>query len=957
MEFIENAINKAFINHELAASQLYQHRLIINDQKRQLFVQKSLQDELDTCTDFFISVAFVTQAGLCFLKTHFADLAKKGIRGRLITSNYLAFNNPDVFRSLLEIKNIDVRILEQEGFHIKGYLFKQADYHSMIIGSSNLTANALKKNIEWNVRLTSLENGELLIDAKRELEKMWHDATTLTAQWVDDYSKVWSATSKEIVQTKVEEDQAVYSIIRPNSMQQVALENLTKLRDEGRRKGLVISATGTGKTYLSAFDVRNAEPTRMLFIVHREQILKSARDTFKKVLGGPDEDFGILSGNSKDISAKYLFATIQTISMQATLDSFLPDAFDYILIDEVHKAGASSYHEVINHFKPNFLLGMTATPERTDDFNIFELFDYNIAYEIRLQEALEEDLLCPFHYFGVTDYENNGAVIEEGTRFNNLVAEDRVKFIIEKIKYYGVSQHKIKGLVFCSSKEEASTLSDMFNIRGFHTAYLSGDDTIEHRESVITDLEKGDLAYIFTVDVFNEGIDIPSVNQIIMLRQTKSSIIFIQQLGRGLRKHQSKEYVTVIDFIGNYKNNYMIPIALSGDVSQNKDSIRRDTFETNYISGISSINFEAIAKERIFKSIDAAKLDSMRSIRSSYIKLKNRLNRIPLLSDFFEQKSLDPFLIVSGKVNGINTYYDFLLKMDDNADKISNLENKYLMIISREFLTGVRKHDPLLSSEMIKGTIFTRKSIQNLFESNGLDAQTRTVDSVLNTLNLSFFTGKLAEIYQGAELIQSDEMIRLSEGMRKSLSNNIYFKLLLEDLLSTCLKKSDVFDTKKLLTPYQKYRRRDVIRILHWDKQLVDQNIGGYVRKDNEFAIFITLHKGEAFSGAMMAYEDELISPDLLKWYTKASRSMKSPESQAMLNYDKTNLQIHVFMKKSDDEGTDFYYLGRVAPIKDSIKELHKPTNDGKIKSVVEMHLRFLEAVDYKLYKYLINTI
>ena len=957
MEFIENAINKAFINHELAASQLYQHRLIINDRKRQLFVQKSLQDELDTCTDFFISVAFVTQAGLCFLKTHFADLAKKGIRGRLITSNYLAFNNPDVFRSLLEIKNIDVRILEQEGFHIKGYLFKQADYHSMIIGSSNLTANALKKNIEWNVRLTSLENGELLIDAKRELEKMWHDATTLTAQWVDDYSKVWSATSKEIVQTKVEEDQAVYSIIRPNSMQQVALENLTKLRDEGRRKGLVISATGTGKTYLSAFDVRNAEPTRMLFIVHREQILKSARDTFKKVLGGPDEDFGILSGNSKDISAKYLFATIQTISMQATLDSFLPDAFDYILIDEVHKAGASSYHEVINHFKPNFLLGMTATPERTDDFNIFELFDYNIAYEIRLQEALEEDLLCPFHYFGVTDYENNGAVIEEGTRFNNLVAEDRVKFIIEKIKYYGVSQHKIKGLVFCSSKEEASTLSDMFNIRGFHTAYLSGDDTIEHRESVITDLEKGDLAYIFTVDVFNEGIDIPSVNQIIMLRQTKSSIIFIQQLGRGLRKHQSKEYVTVIDFIGNYKNNYMIPIALSGDVSQNKDSIRRDTFETNYISGISSINFEAIAKERIFKSIDAAKLDSMRSIRSSYIKLKNRLNRIPLLSDFFEQKSLDPFLIVSGKVNGINTYYDFLLKMDDNADKISNLENKYLMIISREFLTGVRKHDPLLSSEMIKGTIFTRKSIQNLFESNGLDAQTRTVDSVLNTLNLSFFTGKLAEIYQGAELIQSDEMIRLSEGMRKSLSNNIYFKLLLEDLLSTCLKKSDVFDTKKLLTPYQKYRRRDVIRILHWDKQLVDQNIGGYVRKDNEFAIFITLHKGEAFSGAMMAYEDELISPDLLKWYTKASRSMKSPESQAMLNYDKTNLQIHVFMKKSDDEGTDFYYLGRVAPIKDSIKELHKPTNDGKTKSVVEMHLRFLEAVDYKLYKYLINTI
>ena len=334
---------------------------------------------------------------------------------------------------------------------------------------------------------------------------------------------------------------------------------------------------------------------------------------------------------------------------------------------------------------------MTATPERTDIFNIFELFDYNIAYKIRLQEALEEDLLCPFHYFGVTDYEKDGVIIEETTNFENLVAEERVKFIIEKIQYYGVSRHKIRGLVFCSRKEEAKKLSEIFNNRGFYTDFLSGEDSISKREEVVERLENGELDYIFTVDIFNEGIDIPSVNQIIMLRNTQSSIIFIQQLGRGLRKHGSKDYVTIIDFIGNYKNNYMIPMALSGDMSYNKDSLRKGTFDTSYITGISSINFEAIAKERIYKAIDDVKLDSMKSIKDAYAKLKIRLNRVPMLVDFLEQKSIDPYLIVSGKVSNIKTYYDFLLKNDDAIGKISELENKYLMIISREFLTGVRK--------------------------------------------------------------------------------------------------------------------------------------------------------------------------------------------------------------------------------------------------------------------------
>ncbi len=321
MEFIESAVKKAFLDYKIETSQLHQHKLITNDQKNHVFAQNALQDELDTCTDFFISVAFVTQSGLCYLKTHFADLARKGIRGRLMTSNYLGFNNPDVFRSLLEIENIDVRIVEKEGFHVKGYLFEQNGYHSLIIGSSNLTANALKKNIEWNVRLTSLENGEVLRESKKELERMWHEALPLTEKWVERYAKNWQSLTRDKLVTDVDE-KAIYSVARPNVMQEKALENLANLRSEGKNKGLVISATGTGKTYLSAFDVQQVNPPKMLFIVHREQILKSAIKTFKMVIGGVDEDFGILSGNSKDITAKYLFATVQTISKPQILNLF-----------------------------------------------------------------------------------------------------------------------------------------------------------------------------------------------------------------------------------------------------------------------------------------------------------------------------------------------------------------------------------------------------------------------------------------------------------------------------------------------------------------------------------------------------------------------------------------------------------------------------------------------------------
>lgn len=296
-------------------------------------------------------------------------------------------------------------------------------------------------------------------------------------------------------------------------MQRQALTSLEHLRKQKQDRALLISATGTGKTYLSAFDVQKVKPQRMLFVVHRRNIAINAMNTFKTLI--KDKTMGIFSGDQKEIDKDYLFATIQTIHKKENRELFDPHEFDYIIIDEVHKAGAHTYQELVHYFHPQFLLGMSATPERNDQFDIYKMFHYNIAYEIRLQQAMEYDLLCPFHYYGITDLNIDGKSIDEKSDFNLLIDEKRVDYIIEKIQEYGYSGEKVHGLIFVSRKQEAIELSKLFNQRGFRTLALTGEDSEEKRQIAMDRLESsGDdyLDYIFTVDIFNEGIDIPKVN-------------------------------------------------------------------------------------------------------------------------------------------------------------------------------------------------------------------------------------------------------------------------------------------------------------------------------------------------------------------------------------------------------------------------------------------------------------
>lgn len=582
---IRSGAETAFINQYVDSSLAYQPQFVSNDWSKGKKVLSSIEEELLHCDSFAISVAFLTMGGITPLLQTFAELEQKGIPGKILTTDYLNFTQPDALRKLNGLSNLEVRMyrtdlaaagaddadsqmgVSNEGFHTKGYIFRNGQVYRIIVGSSNMTLTALTKNKEWNTRLVSTENGKYAQDILDEFHTLWTSPHTQTLdECLKDYELAFRI-SKE--QRAISARQHVVSMksykLRPNGMQTAFIDKLNRLREQGAKRALLISATGTGKTYAAAFAMREEKQQRVLFIVHREQIAKQAMASFQRVFGGT-RTCGLLSGNSREFDTDYLFATMNMMAKPEIMQHYDPRHFQTIIIDEVHRVGADSYLRIMDYFKPDLWLGMTASPERTDDFDVFKQFDHNIACEIRLQEALEENLLCPFHYFGITDLTIEGMTIDDETglkNFNLLTSDKRVEYVMEQAAYYGHSGERVKGLIFVSSKKEAAALSEKFNARGWHTLPLTGENSQEAREEAIDRLTNDSrpdcLDYLITVDIFNEGVDIPEINQVLLLRPTQSPIVFVQQLGRGLRKANQKEYVVILDFIGNYNTETLIP--------------------------------------------------------------------------------------------------------------------------------------------------------------------------------------------------------------------------------------------------------------------------------------------------------------------------------------------------------------------------------------------------------------
>lgn len=939
---------------------------VSNDYAQGKKVVATLEMELGRCTSFAFSVAFITMSGITPLLQTFKELEDKGICGKILTTDYLSFSDPRALKKLNEFSNIELRMYrttnENHGFHTKGYLFERSDgSFRALIGSSNLTGSAISVNKEWNTRVAAMPDGELMKDILDEFSRFWHKGCPLDA-FIETYEALYKEKQLMIRANDVVSMDQVR--LEPNCMQTQFVKNLTEIISSGKTRALLISATGTGKTYASAFAMRHEQPGRVLFLAHREQVLKQSIKTYKRVFG-KTKTFGLLSGNSSDKDTDYLFATMQTMSKEQVLSSFDPTTFSTVIIDEVHRAGSQSYLTILDYFKADFFLGMTASPDRPDGFDIYGLFDNNIAYEIRLQQALEEDLLCPFHYFGITDLQIDGSEIDDETGLKNfqyLVSEARVSYIIEKAEYYGYSGDRVRGLIFCSRKDEARELSTKFNEKGFRTTFLSGEDSQEVREMAVSRLSSNSpsseeaLDYIFTVDIFNEGVDIPNVNQVIMLRPTESPIIFVQQLGRGLRKSLDKDYVVVLDFIGNYTNNYMIPLALSGDRSGSKDAIRKYVMEgIRVIPGASSIHFDEISRERIFRSIDQSRT-SLKMLKSSYQILKHKLGRIPDMVDFQDHSEIDPMLFVESQ----GSYHAFLKKADDEYEiQFSQDKELVLEYVSKFIANGMRSHELLILKDLLFVGLASKASLKTgLYEYCAVSLTDDDYSSAKRIMNKSFINSRSdKKKYDSIELVSISENSNdlISSHQFQSMLEDDSFKLVLLDIIQFGLQRNkEKYDNKEgNLTLYEKYTRKDVCRLLNWSQD-DSSTIYGYRVKYNTCPIFVTYNKEDDISSSTQ-YEDAFIDQRTFSWMTRSRLTLESDEVKRIINADELNIDIHLFIKQSNDEGSDFYYMGKAHsfnPTQTTILD-----DNGKRLPIVNIQLRLETPVREDLYEYFVNNL
>ncbi len=981
----------AYIDGSVVSSDIYRPQFVSNNHKEGKKVLSSIEDELLACESFQISVAFITMSGITPLLQVLKELEKKNIRGEILTTNYLNFSEPRALKKLNDLSNITLKMYDveiaDEGFHTKGYIFRKDEIYRIIIGSSNITSAALTSNREWNTKLISTEQGEVTKEIVTEFNELWNSKYALSFEdFYENYKARYSIIKRQRRIAKQEEITSIEKYkLQPNSMQVGFISNLKKILEAGEDRALLISATGTGKTYASAFAMRELGFKRVLFLVHRGQLARQTKRSYEKVFAN-SVSMGLVGAGYHEYNADYVFATVQTLNRDEHLLQYKKDAFDCIVLDEAHHVPADTYQKIMKHFTPKLWLGMTATPDKRDDNvegrNVYELFNYQIAYEIRLQQAMEEKLLCPFHYFGITDLSIIGDSGDSDRDFSMLTSDERVKHIITQADYYGYSGEKVKGLIFCSSIKETEELSAKFNqMRNpstghyFRTIALNGSASESERQNSFERLamneddatsENQPLDYIFSVEILNEGVDIVEVNQVIMLRPTQSPIVFIQQLGRGLRKANGKEYVVILDFIGNYNNNFMIPIALSGDRTYNKDNIRRYLMEGGrVIPGASTVHFDEISRKRIFASVDNANFSDIKLIKENYTNLKNKLGRIPYLRDFDDHGEMDVIRIFDN--SSLGSYYKFLVKYEKEYKvRLSEEEEKVIEFVSKKLANGKRIQELQLLNRMLayahgmsKLGLFAGLSAD--MKVYGKEISQDQKDNIVNVMTNEFPAGSSKKTYSQCVFIEKEGMdYKPTTAFLKMLSNDAFYTVLKELVdfgVSRYERDYRHSYAQTDLVLYQKYTYEDVCRLLNWEQNEVPLNIGGYKfdKKTKTFPVFINYDKSDDISDTTK-YEDHFVQGfrDRLIAISKSGRSLQSEDVQNFLKAKERGIQVELFVRKNKDDkiSKEFYYLGHMTA-SGKTKEFTMPNTE---KSAVEIEWILDVPVREDIYEYIVNS-
>ena len=976
------------------------NELIINEKVkfRNFFIY--LKQELLNCKKFYFIVSFIKYSGIQLLISTLDELEKQGIQGEIITSVYLNITDSKALRKLLSYKNIKVKIYNNssESFHTKAYLFEKEKYHSVIIGSSNISQSALYSAEEWNVKLTDSSFFNIYEKSLNQFEKLWHsnEAIELAEDFIDEYEKYKKSINVQNTfdyrKTKIKQKNEFV----PNSMQKRVLQKLRETRINGNKKGLVISATGTGKTYLAAMDIKqffeiysNTENKllekpkisniKFLFIAHREELLENAMNVFSRILTIDKNEFGKIYGGLKEINKSMIFASIQ--SLRNCYNEFNPDFFDYVIVDEFHHSMSDSYLKTLSYFNPKFLLGLTATPKRMDGKDILSLCDYNVVDEIGIKEALEEDLIVPFHYFGVNDYAVNydnipykNGKYNEKILLENLLLNTRTDYIVEKINKFGFDGDKLSAIAFCQNIEHAFFMKEEFTNKGYKSAVITANTSSNERSEILEKFKNKKIEILCVVDILNEGIDIPTINLLLFLRPTMSSTIFIQQIGRGLRKAENKDFVTIIDFIGNHKKDYLLINYFSNEID-NKDTLFTKKGKIineikNQFSNIPKscyVELDRVCQNRIIEKIEKINFNSKNILKELYLDYKQEIgkseNEILKISDF--DTNVELFQELSLK---LGSFYNAQLQFENpeilkqNKISLNSEELEFLAYLEKK-LTLVEPFTYLIVKYLINNNFINSEIIINEYKNYFNIKDDFQKEYVINRIFTELVEDKILEENSKNRLFKiSKKYNKIFESRKEnneinlklidldnSQNSNYNFKNRIEDLLYLGLsefKKNNNLSIfhENILIPYKKYKRVE-LQILLDSKVPKGSWRAGYANTDKDICLFATIDKTHILQ-ENLKYDNSLFADDIIQWISQPKTAHTSSVGKMFINHKKLGYNVHIFIRKfafmDSNKTNPFIYFGKA--------DYHKSSGDKPIRILWKLEKRIPQELIYELY-------